>query len=223
MTCLTLTILLGLPRRQTAGLVEMARPDWRVPCHSTPCRREARISVQIPYSCSSQPLIESAGLRFRTDGDGPARSMVRRGSARSTWQRTPRKAISARSGSPPTGRMTHTVALPRSSSARPNRSGSPSGQCRHALTPDPTAWSHLAPAAISPKEILRAVRYPGRTLWKRWAGTHIRNRIEARNNRLKLFGKRIMSRDPHRQTAVIQIRITIMNRCPALRRAETVA
>ncbi|MCW2303638.1 hypothetical protein M2324_002040 [Rhodovulum sulfidophilum] len=69
MTCLTLTILLGRSRRQVAGLVEMARPDWRVPCYSTPCRREARISAQIPYSCSSQPLIESAGLRFRTDGD----------------------------------------------------------------------------------------------------------------------------------------------------------
>lgn len=32
-----------------------------------------------------------------------------------------------------------------------------------------------------------------------------------------------MSRDPDRQTAVIQIRIDIMNRCPALRRTETVA
>ncbi|ANB36161.1 hypothetical protein A6024_10390 [Rhodovulum sulfidophilum] len=81
----------------------------------------------------------------------------------------------------------------------------------------------MEPAATSRKEILRATRHPGRALWKGWAGDHIRNRVETQMKRLKLFGKRIMSRDPHRQTAVIQIRITIMNRCPALRRTETVA
>jgi len=39
-------------------------------------------------------------------------------------------------------------------------------------------------------------------------------------NRLKLFGERIVSRDPDRQTAEIQIRIAIMNRCSAPGRAE---
>ena len=39
-------------------------------------------------------------------------------------------------------------------------------------------------------------------------------------NCLKLFGERIMSRDPDRQTAEIQIRIAIMNRFAALGRAE---
>lgn len=39
-------------------------------------------------------------------------------------------------------------------------------------------------------------------------------------NRLKLFGERIMSRDPDRQTAEIQIRIAIMNRFYTLGRAE---
>ena len=48
-----------------------------------------------------------------------------------------------------------------------------------------------------------------------------RSRVEATMNRLKLFGERIMSREPDRQTAEIQIRIAIMNRCSALGRAET--
>ncbi|PZX16350.1 hypothetical protein LX81_02202 [Palleronia aestuarii] len=39
-------------------------------------------------------------------------------------------------------------------------------------------------------------------------------------NRLKLFCDQIMSRDPDRQTAGIQTRIAIMNRCSALGRAE---
>lgn len=39
-------------------------------------------------------------------------------------------------------------------------------------------------------------------------------------NRLKLVCERNMSRDPDRQTAEIQFRIAIMNRCSALGRAE---
>ena len=57
-------------------------------------------------------------------------------------------------------------------------------------------------------------------LWKKWAAYHVRSRVEAQMNRLKLFGERIMSRDPDRQTAEIQIRIAIMNRFSALGRAE---
>ena len=41
--------------------------------------------------------------------------------------------------------------------------------------------------------------------------------------RLKLFGERIMSRDPDRQTAEIQIRIALMNRFSALGWAEIAA
>jgi hypothetical protein len=68
--------------------------------------------------------------------------------------------------------------------------------------------------------ILRTTRHLGRALWKKWAGYHVRSRVEAQMNCLKLFGERIMSRDPDRQTAEIQIRIAIMNRFSALGRAE---
>lgn len=60
----------------------------------------------------------------------------------------------------------------------------------------------------------------GRTLWKKRAGYHVQSRVEAQMNRLKLFGVRIMSRDPDGQTAEIQIRIVIMTRFSALDRAE---
>ena len=82
------------------------------------------------------------------------------------------------------------------------------------------AWKEDCPAAIARNEILRATRRLGRTLWKTWSGYHVRSRVEARMNCLKLFGERIMSRDPDRQTAEIQIRIAIMNRFSALGRAE---
>ena len=82
------------------------------------------------------------------------------------------------------------------------------------------AWKEDCPAAIARNEILRATRHLGRALWKRWAKYHVRSRVEARMNCLKLFGERIMSRDPDRQTAKIQIRIALMNRFSALGTAE---
>ena len=82
------------------------------------------------------------------------------------------------------------------------------------------AWKEDCPAALARNEILRATRHLGRALWKKWAGYHVRSRVEAQMNCLKLFGERIMSRDPDRQTAEIQIRIAIMNRFSALGRAE---
>ena len=82
------------------------------------------------------------------------------------------------------------------------------------------AWKPDCPAAISRNEILRATRCLGRSIWMKWTGYHARSRVEAQMNRIKLLGERIMSRDPERQTAEIQIRIAIMNRCSALGGAE---
>lgn len=82
------------------------------------------------------------------------------------------------------------------------------------------AWKGDSPAAFARNETLRATRHLGRALWKKWAQYHVRSRVEASINCLKLFGERIMSRDPDRQTAEIHIRIAIMNTFSALGRAE---
>jgi hypothetical protein len=55
---------------RTAGL------DWPVPDYPTLCRRWARISVQVPYRASGQPLhllIDSTGINFRWGGEWQAR------------------------------------------------------------------------------------------------------------------------------------------------------
>ena len=79
-TCLTLKVLFGLPLRQTVGLIEsliqMTGLDCPVPDHSTLCRRQARIAVQVPYRASGQPLnllVDSTGIKFRGDGEWQAR------------------------------------------------------------------------------------------------------------------------------------------------------
>ncbi|MGY6634868.1 MAG: IS5/IS1182 family transposase, partial [Alkalilacustris sp.] len=61
-----------------------------------------------------------------------------------------------------------------------------------------------------------------RAFWKRWTGYHARSRIEAKMRCLKAFGERIAARDPDRQTAEIQIRITLINRFSALGTADIV-
>ncbi|BAQ70293.1 hypothetical protein NHU_03150 [Rhodovulum sulfidophilum] len=60
--------------------------------------------------------------------------------------------------------------------------------------------------AVADRGADAVTRHLGRAL-RRWTGDHVRSRAEARMNGLKAFGERIMSRDPDRQTAEIQIRI----------------
>ncbi len=83
-------------------------------------------------------------------------------------------------------------------------------------------WKEDCPAAIARNETLRATRHYARAFWKRWTGYHVRSRIEAKMRCLKAFGERIAARDPDRQTAEIQIRVTLMNRFSALGTAEII-
>jgi Transposase DDE domain len=50
--CLTIKVLFKLPLRQTTGMVasllKMADLDWAVPDHTTLCRRQKTLAVQIP-------------------------------------------------------------------------------------------------------------------------------------------------------------------------------
>ena len=68
------------------------------------------------------------------------------------------------------------------------------------------AASHTAPWSAAVEEVVRL--------------SHARSRIEAQMNRLKLFGDRIVSRDPDPQLAEVHIRTAIMNRCSAMKMAE---
>ena len=81
-------------------------------------------------------------------------------------------------------------------------------------------WKEDCPAATARNEILRATRHLRRAIWKRWAGYHVRSRIEAKMRGLKSFGEYIASRDRDRQTAEIHIRLALMNRFNELGMAE---
>ncbi|MBL3610678.1 IS5 family transposase [Rhodovulum sulfidophilum] len=234
--CLTLKVLFGLPLRQTVGLVEslirMAGLDWPVPDYSTLCRRQARIGVQVPYRRSGKPLnllVDSTGIKFRGDGEWLAR---KHGSSRRRQWRKIHIAMDTETGDIravefTSSRQGDSPLLPDLLSQIPEgeeiatvtADGAYDTRRCHAaiiergadaiipIRRNGSAWKEDCPAAIARNEILRATRHLGRALWKKWAGYHVRSRVEAQMNCLKLFGERIMSRDPDRQTAEIQIRI----------------
>jgi hypothetical protein len=248
-TCLSLKVLFGLPLPQTVGLVEsliqMAGLDWPVPDHSTLCRRQARIAVQVSYRASGQPLnllVDSTGIKFRGDGEWQAR---KHGPSRRRQWRKVHIAMDAGTGDVRAVEFTssrqgdspllpellaqippeETIGAVTADGAYDTRRchGAIIDRGADAVIPirrNGRAWKEDCPAAAARNEILRATRRLGRTLWKTWTGYHVRSRVEAQMNCLKLFGERIMSRDPDRQTAEIQIRIAIMNRFAALGRAE---
>ena len=74
--CLTIKCLLGLPLRQTLGLVQsllkMAGLPWAAPDYSTVCRRQKGINVQVHYRPSGNGLhmlADSTGIKFLGEGE----------------------------------------------------------------------------------------------------------------------------------------------------------
>ena len=79
-------VLFGLPLRQATGFVaSLLKPaglDWPVPDHSTLCRRQKTLAVQLPCRGSGGPLhllVDSTGIKVRGEGEWHAR---KRGGAR---------------------------------------------------------------------------------------------------------------------------------------------
>ena len=70
--------------------------------------------------------------------------------------------------------------------------------------------------AVARNEALRASKYLGRALWRRWSGYHRRSRVETKMRCVKLLGQRPMARDFDRQVAKFQIRVAVLKGYTAL-------
>ena len=77
-------------------------------------------------------------------------------------------------------------------------------------------WKTVTAGAVARNEALRASKYLGRALWRRWSGYHRRSRAETKMHCVKLLGQRLMSRDFDRQVAEFQIRVAVLNGFTAL-------
>ncbi len=65
-------------------------------------------------------------------------------------------------------------------------------------------------------EALRAAKYRGRALWRRWSGYHRRSRVKTKMHCVKLLGQRLMARDFDCKVAELQVRIAVLNGYTAL-------
>jgi hypothetical protein len=77
-------------------------------------------------------------------------------------------------------------------------------------------WKTATAGAVARNEALRASKYLGRALWRRWSGYHRRSRAETKMHCVKLLGQRLMARDFDRQVAEFRVRVTVLNGFTAL-------
>ncbi len=77
-------------------------------------------------------------------------------------------------------------------------------------------WKADTAGAVARNEALRASRRLGRTIWRRWSGTHRQSRAETKMHCVKLLGQRLMARDFDRQVAELHVRVAVLNGYTAL-------
>lgn len=243
--CLTVKILFGLPLRQTTGfvasLLKLAGLDWPVPDYSTLCRRQKTLVVQLPYRGSGGPLhllIDSTGIKVRGEGEWHARKHG--GAKRRVWRKVHLaideatmevravEITDSRIGDAPmlTGLLSQipegepivSVTADGAYDGRTCRDAIATRGAEAIIPPRRNAkpWKKDSPGARGRNDALRAIKRLGRTLWRKWSGTHRRSRVETKMNCLKLLGQKLAARDFDRQTAELQIRIAILNRFTAL-------
>ena len=77
-------------------------------------------------------------------------------------------------------------------------------------------WKPSSAGAIARNEALRASKYLGRVIWRKWSGYH---RVSPRRDEdavLKLLGQSLMARDFDARVAERQVRAAVLNGDTAL-------
>ena len=251
-TCLTMKVLFGLPLRQTTGFVQsllkLAGLDWVVPDFSTLCRRQRTLSVAIRYRGGAGPLnllIDSTGIKAEGEGEWNARKHG--GSKRRIWRKIhigiDEETLEVRAVEVTGSNIGDAPILPEllDQIAAHEQIGSVTAdgaydtrKCHEAIAARGAAavipprknakpWKPTSPGAIARNEALRASKYLGRAIWRRWSGYHRRSRVESKMNCIKLLGQSLMARDFDRQVAEMQVRIAVLNGYTALGIPVTVA
>jgi len=244
-TCLSLKVLFGMALRQTTGFVEsllqLVGLDWTVPDFSTLSRRQKTLAVNIPYRGSQGPLhllIDSTGIKVEGEGEWHARKHG--GPKRRVWRKIhlgiDEETLEVRAVEITGSHIGDAPVLPDLLKQIPphEQIGSVTAdgaydtrRCYDAIAdrgadavipPRKNArpWKTVTVGAGARNEALRASKYLGRALWRRWSGYHRRSRVETKMHCVKLLGQRLMARDFDRQVAELQVRIAILNRYTAL-------
>ena len=238
-------VLFGMALRQTTGFVEsllrLVGLDWTVPDFSTLSRRQKTLAVNIPYRGSRGPLhllIDSTGIKVEGEGEWHARKHG--GPKRRVWRKIhlgiDEETLEVRAVEITGSHICDAPVLPDLLNQIPahEQIGSVTAdgaydtrKCHdaiadrgaHAVIPtrkNAKPWKTVTAGAVARNEALRAAKYLGRALWRRWSGYHRRSRVETKMHCVKLLGQRLMARDFDRQVAELQVRIAVLNGYTAL-------
>jgi len=244
-TCLTMKVLFGMALRQTTGFVEsllrLIGLDWKVPDFSTLCRRQKALKVNIPYRGSQGPLhllVDSTGIKVAGEGEWNARKHG--GPKRRIWRKIhigidehtlEVRAIEVTSSdvgdAPMLPELLDQIPADQEIASVTADGAYDTRKCHDAIAERGAAavipprrnakpWKAATAGAVARNEALRASRYLGRALWRRWSGYHRRSRAETRMNCVKLLGQRLMARDFDRQVAELHVRVAVLNGYTAL-------
>ncbi len=238
-------VLFGMALRQTTGFVEILLQliglDRTVPDFSTLSRRQKTLAVNIPYRRSKGPLhllIDSTGIKVEGEGEWHARKHG--GPKRRVWRKIhlgiDEETLEIRAIEITGSHIGDAPVLPDLLNQIPahQQIGSVTAdgaydtrKCHHAIAdrgahavipPRKNAkpWKSVTVGAVARNEALRASKYLGRALWRRWSGYHRRSRVETKMHYVKLLGQRLMARDFDRHVAELQVRIAVLNGYTAL-------
>ena len=231
--------------RQTAGFVEsllsLIGLGWAVPDFSTLSRRQKTLAVNIPHRGSQGPLhllIDSTGIKVEGEGEwnarkhgGPKRRVWRKVHLGIDEQRLEIRAVEVTSSDigdapmlpellsqiPPDQKITSVTADGAYATRKCHDAIAERG-ADAVIPPRKNAkpWKAITAGAAARNEALRASKYLGRALWRRWSGYHRRSRAETKMHCVKLLGQRLMARDFDRQVAEFQVRVAVLNGYTAL-------
>lgn len=236
--CLTIKCLFGLALRQATGMVEsllrLANLDWVVPDSSTISRRQKTLEVTIPARQSQgglHLLVDSVGIKML--GEGEWKTKKHGTEYRRQWRKVHLDAetLEIRAIEVTDNKTGDAPMLPELMNQIPE--SEQIKECHNAIA------ARGAAAIISARKnaqfrkentagararnaILRATKYLGRAIWKKWSGHHRRSLVETKMRCFKLLGERVMARDFERQVAELQVRAAILNRFTQLGTPTTV-
>ena len=239
-TRLTMKVLFGMALSQSIGFVEsllcLIGLDWDVPDFSTLSRSQKTLSVNIPHRGSQgrlHLLIDSTGIKVEGEGEWNARKHG--GTKRHVWRKIhigiDEKTLEIRVVKFTTSGVGDAPMLPELLNQIPPdqeiASVTAGGaydtrkchdaiaeRCAAAVVPprkNAKPWKAVTAGAVARNEALRASKYLGRALWRRWTGYHRRSRAETKMYCVKLLGQCLMARDFDRQVAEFQVSVAVLN------------
>ena len=212
-----------------------------MPDFSTLSRRQKTLKVNIPYRGSDGPLhllIDSTGIKVEGEGEwharkhgGPKRRVWRKihlGIDEETLEVRAVEVTGSHIGDAPVlpdllnqipaYEQISSVTADGAYDTRKCHDAIADRGARAVIPPRKNAkpWKTVTAGAVARNEALRASKYLGRALWRRWSGYHRRSRVETKMHCVKLLGQRLMARDFDRQVAELQVRIAVLNGYTAL-------